>query len=92
MRPTFGNSINSMREVIITSILSEFDQKNNFLEGCSWFKLNYLGPPLGISLKFYTSELKIKTKKFWGRILGATFVEVTEKKPIGVGLFGLPPS
>ena len=39
---TFGNSSISMKELIITSILLEFDQKNYFFEGRSWFKLNNL--------------------------------------------------
>ena len=33
MRPKFGNSSTSMREVIITSILQGFDQKTTFLRG-----------------------------------------------------------
>ena len=33
MWPKFGNSSISMREVIITSILWRFDQKNHFFEG-----------------------------------------------------------
>ena len=51
----FGNSSISMREVIITSILQGFDQKNHFFEGCLWFKSNNLGLALGIALKFYSS-------------------------------------
>ena len=43
MWPKFGKSIISMREVIKTSILLKFDQKNNFFEGWSWFKFNNLG-------------------------------------------------
>ena len=34
MWPKFGNSSTSMKEVVITSILSGFDQKNHFFEGC----------------------------------------------------------
>ena len=33
MWPKFGNTSISMREVIITSILSGFDQKNCFIDG-----------------------------------------------------------
>ena len=80
MWPKFDNSSISMREVIITSILKRFDQKNRFFEGCSWFKFNNLGLALDINLKYYTSvakELNIKVGKFWG--LTPTFVEVTGK-------------
>ena len=55
-----------------------FDQKNQFFEGCSWFKLNNLGLALGMTLEFYTGVeegLKLKVRKFWGLI--TTFVEVT---------------
>ena len=70
-----------MREVIITSILYGFDHKNQFFEGCSWFKFNNLGLALDMALKFYTSlvkGLKLKFRKFWGLLL--TFVEVTREK------------
>ena len=69
----------SIREVIIISILSGFDQKNHFFDGWSWFKFNNLGLALGMNLKFYTSvakELKLKVRKFQGLVL--PFVEVTE--------------
>ena len=33
MWPKFGNSSTSMREVIITSVLKEFGQKNHFFWG-----------------------------------------------------------
>ena len=61
MWPKLGNSRSSMREVIITSILWGFHQKNEFFEGCSWFKLNNLGLALGMVLKFYTSDARVKT-------------------------------
>ena len=67
-----------MREVVTTSILSGFDQKNCFFEGWSWLKFNNLELALGTNLKFYTSVpivLKLKVKKFWELI--PTFVEVT---------------
>ena len=89
MLPKFGNSRISMREVIITSILSGFDQKYFFKEW-SWFKLNNLGLALDMALKFYTivaKRLKLKVRKFWGLI--PRFVEVTGEKLIG-GLFDLP--
>ena len=57
------------------------------LEGYSWFKLNNLGPGLGMALTFYTNVakgLKVKVRKFW--VLSLTFVEVIGKKPVG-GLF-----
>ena len=69
-----------MKEVIITSILKRFDQKNRFFEGCSWFKFNNLGLVLGMNLKYYNSvakELHIKVGKFWR--LTPTSVEVTGK-------------
>ena len=70
-----------MREVIITSILSGFDQENRF-----WFKFNNLELAPGTNLKFYTSMakgLKIKVKKFLAPI--PAFVEVTGKKLVGGG-------
>ena len=78
--PKFDNFSISMREVIITSILKRFDQKNRFFERCSWFKFNNLGLVLDMNLKYYTSVAKglnIKVGKFWG--LTPTFVEVTGK-------------
>ena len=83
-------------EVIITSILQVFDQKNHFFEEWSWFKFNYLELALGMVLKFYTSvvkRLKLKYRKFWGVI--PMFVEVTgEKRKTGMGPFcpPLPPN
>ena len=71
MWPNFGNSSVSMREVITTSILYEFDQKNHFFEGWSCFNFNNLGLTLGVILKLYNSVakgLKLKvTKIFWDR-------------------------
>ena len=67
----FGNSSVSLREVIITSILYGFNQRNHIFEGCSWFKFSSLGLELGIALKCYDSVakwLKLKFKKFWGLI------------------------
>ena len=91
MWPKFGNSSISIREVIITSSLKGFDQKNHFFEGSSWFKFNNLGLTLGTNLKFYTSVtkgLKLKVRKFSGLI--PTFVEVTGEKLVG-GSFCPPP-
>ena len=56
MRPKFGNPSISMTEVIITSILEEF-------EGCLWFKFNNLGLTLGLALKHCTSVEKWSTLK-----------------------------
>ena len=42
MLPNFGNSIISIREVIITSYYKNLRRKNNFFEGCSWFKFKNL--------------------------------------------------
>ena len=84
MLPKFGNSSISLREVIITSILYGFDQKNRFFERWSWFKFNNLGLALGTNLKFYISVakwLKLKVRKFWGLI--STFVEITGEKLVG---------
>ena len=47
-----------MRGVIRTEILFGFDQKNDFLERWSWFKLNNLRLALGMASKFYTCEEK----------------------------------
>ena len=82
--PKFGNSSIRKIEVIITSILQGFDQKNRFFEAWSWFKFNNMGLALVTNLKFYTSlskGLKLKVKQFWGLIL--TFVEVTGEKLVG---------
>ena len=57
-----------MREVIITSILHGFVQKNNLYDGWSWFKFNNLVLPLGMDLKYYTSVVVIPVK-----VLGANF-------------------
>ena len=68
MWPKFGNSSISVREVVITSILYGFDQKN--LQNTF--------------IKFYTSVtkvLKLKVRKFWGLI--PTFAEVTEETLVG---------
>ena len=86
----FGNCIISMREVITTSILLGFDQKNRSFEEWSWFKFNNLGLALGAKLKFYTSlseEFKLKVRKFLGLII--TYVEVTGEKLVRVAF--LPP-
>ena len=88
VRLTFVNSSTSMREVIITSTLEGLGQKNQFFEGCSWFKLNNLGLGLGMTLMFYKNVakgLKLKVRKFW--VPSLTFVEVRGKKPVG-DLFG----
>ena len=58
MWPKFGKSSISMTEVIITSILSGFDQKNHFFEGFSWFKFSNLGLALAMALKFCSSVAK----------------------------------
>ena len=48
MWPKFGYSSISVREVIMISILQEFDQKNPFFEGWYWFKFNNLWPAIGM--------------------------------------------
>ena len=67
-----------MRDVIMTSILKELNQKKQFFERCSCFKFNSLGLALGMALKVYISlakGLKLKVIKFYGLIL--KFVKVT---------------
>ena len=89
----FGYSSIRIREVIITSILKGFDQKNRFFDRWSRFKFNNLGLALGTNLKFYTSvakELKLKVRKFLGPI--PTFVEVTGGKLVGGRDLFAPPS
>ena len=86
MGPKFGSSSISGREIIITSILQGFGQKNHFFDGGSWFKFNKLGLTLRLTLKIYTSvakELKLRVRKFFfggggegGGGLIPTFVEV----------------
>ena len=58
MRPKFGNSGITMTEITITLVLQGFNQKNLFLEGCSWFKFDSLEVALGMALKFYTSVVQ----------------------------------
>ena len=62
MWPKFGNSSISKREVIIISILWEFEQKIRFFfEG--WFKLDNLGLALGYGLEILQQRgKKAKTK------------------------------
>ena len=91
MWSNFGNSSISVREVIITSILWEFDKKNCFFRGWSWFKFNNMGLVLGTNLKLYTSVKegsKLKVRQFWRLI--PTFAEVTGEKLVGWGSFCLP--
>ena len=84
MWPKFGNCNISMRELITTSILQAFDQKNNFFEGRFWFKLNNLGLTLGMALKFSTSAVKGLELKVRDRLrLLPSFVEVTGEKLVG---------
>ena len=89
----FGNSSISLREVITTSILKGFDQKNRFFQRWSWFKFNNLGLALGMALKFNTSVAKgskVKVRKFWRPI--PMFVEVTGKKLAGEAFCPPPPT
>ena len=67
-------------------------RKTTFFDGWSWFKLNNLGPALGMALIFYISVskgFKLKVKTFWWLI--STFVEVTGEK-LGGEPFWPPPS
>ena len=92
MWPKFCKSSISIREVITTSILKGFDQKNHFFDRWTWFKFNNLELALCMTLKFYTSVTrgsKLEVKKFCR--LSLTFVEITGEKLVagggGVGLF-----
>ena len=69
-----------MAEAIITSILSEFDQKPLFFEGWSWFKFNDFGLELGMTMKIYgvAKGLKLRVRKVLG--IFPNIVEVTGKK------------
>ena len=85
MWPKFDNSSISMREVVITSIFWGFGQKKHFFEGWSWFKFNYLGLALGMTLKLYTcvaKTLKLKVRTFWWLI--STSVDITGEKIVCV--------
>ena len=63
MKPNFGNSSASAREVIITSFRQGFDQKNHFFEGWFWFRFNNLALALVMVFKFlYQCGKRIKTK------------------------------
>ena len=72
MKPKFGNSSISMREVITTSFFIRFyTEKAIFVDRFSWFKFNNLGLALGVALKCFLSVvkwLKLKLQKFWGLI------------------------
>ena len=62
-----------------------FFQKNQFSEGCSWFKINSLGLALDMTLKSYNSVakgLKLKVRKFLG-LIPPFVVEVTREKLVG---------
>ena len=68
-------------------------RKTTFFEGWCWFKFHNLELALGMAFKRYTSEtlgLKFKVKNFLGLI--PMFAEITGKKLIGGGRFGLPPA
>ena len=67
MWPKFRSSSISMREVNITKILKELNQKKPFFEGCSWFKFNNLGLVLGMT----KCGKRGKTKR--QKMLGANF-------------------
>ena len=47
-----------MREVILTPNLYRFDQKSQFFEGRSWFKLNNFRLVLSMTLKIYSCVRK----------------------------------
>ena len=77
MWPKLDNFSFSLRNVVITSLLKGFDQKNLFFffEGWFWFKFNNLELTLGMALKFYISVAKaskLKSESFGSQ-------EVTEE-------------
>ena len=64
MWPKFGSCKITIKEIMMVFILWRFDQKNWFFDS-GWFKFNYLGVVLSITLKIYvivTKELKLKVK------------------------------
>ena len=90
MWPKFFKSSIFIRELIITSILTVFDQKKHFLEEWPWFKFNNFWLALGIGLKFYTSvtkQLNLKVTLLLELIL--IFAEFAGEKHVG-GFFLLP--
>ena len=88
MWPKFGNSSISIREVIITTILQGFYQKNSFFEWCYWFKFNNLRLARGLYISA-SKGLRLKVRRFLRLI--PTFLEVTGEKQVG-GLSGPTPS
>ena len=83
MWPKFGNSNISIREVIITTILQGFYQKNFFF--FEWFKFNNLRLVRGLYISA-SKGLRLKVRKFLRLI--PTFLEVKGEKQVG-GLSGL---
>ena len=83
MWPKFGNSCISIREVIITTILQGFYQKNFFF--FEWFKFNNLRLVRGLYISA-SKGLRLKVRKFLRLI--PTFLEVKGEKQVG-GLSGL---
>ena len=81
-----------MREVIITSMLQEFDQKNDFFEEWPWFEFHNLRLAQGMALTFYTGLARgLKTKS--QKVFGASFYvcrNYREKLVEDVGAFRLP--
>ena len=75
MWPNFDYCSISMREDIISRITDGFVRKTDF-EGWTWFKVNNLGLPLGMALKFYSSLakwLKVKVKQCSVKLAGGNF-------------------
>ena len=63
MWPKFGNSRICIREVIITSILQGFDQKNRFFWGVVLVQVQYFGTDTRCKLEILHQPVKrIKTK------------------------------
>ena len=92
MWPKFGNSRICIREVIITSILQGFDQKNRFFWGVILVQVQYFGTGTRYKLEILhqpVKGLKLKVRKFWWLI--PTFVEVAGGKTGGRSFFAPHP-
>ena len=81
MWPKFGNSSISMREVIITSILSRFDQKSRFCWRVVLVQVKNFLADTRYKLEILhqcDKKTKLRIRKFCG--ITPTFVEITEGK------------
>ena len=90
MRPKFGESSISMREVIMTSILWRFGQKKHFLGGVVLVQVQLFGAGTRYGLAIlYQCEKRVKTKKhkvFWAN----SYVCRSYRGKTGRGTFLIP--